>query len=204
MTSITAITLETADPAAGQRFYSDAFGLNGQVRLRATDAPTSGFRGFTVSLTTSQPANVNALVQAAVDGGATVVKPVAKSFWGYGGVVQAPDGAIWKIATSAKKDSGPPTKQFDDLVLLLGVADVAATKRLYVERGLDVAKSFGRKYVEFASGTGGVKLALYGRRALAKDAGVTPEGSGSHRIAIHSDGATFTDPDGFAFEALAN
>ena len=204
MTSITAITLETADPAAGQRFYSDAFGLNGQVRLRATDAPTSGFRGFTLSLTTSQPANVNALVEAAVDGGATVVKPVAKSFWGYGGVVQAPDGAIWKIATSAKKDSGPRTKQFDDLVLLLGVADVAATKRLYVERGLDVAKSFGRKYVEFASGTGGVKLALYGRRALAKDAGITADGSGSHRIAIHSDGAAFTDLDGFAFEALAN
>ena len=24
----------------------------------------------------------------------SVLKPVAKSFWGYGGVVQAPDGAI--------------------------------------------------------------------------------------------------------------
>lgn len=204
MTSITAVTLETADPAAGHRFYSDAFGLNGQVRLRATEAPTNGFRGFTLSLTTSQPANVNALVDAAVDGGARVIKPVAKSFWGYGGVVQAPDGAIWKIATSAKKDTGPATKQFDDLVLLLGVADVAATKRLYLERGLEVAKSFGRKYVEFATGAGGVKLALYGRRALAKDAGVPAEGSGSHRIAIHSDAGTFTDPDGFAFETLAN
>ncbi|HEX6055631.1 MAG TPA: hypothetical protein VFY98_07460, partial [Intrasporangium sp.] len=204
MTSITAITLETADPAAGQRFYSDTFGLNGQVRLRATDAPTNGFRGFTLSLTTSQPANVKALVDAAVDGGATVVKPVAKSFWGYGGVLQAPDGTIWKIATSAKKDTGPATKRFDDLVLLLGVADVAATKRLYVERGLDVAKSFGRKYVEFATGTGGVKLALYGRRALAKDAGVPADGSGSHRLGIHSDAGTFTDLDGFAFESLAD
>ena len=201
MTSITAITLETADPAAAQRFYSDAFGLNGQVRLRATDAPTNGFRGFTLSLTTSQPANVKALVDAAVDGGATVVKPVAKSFWGYGGVVRVPDGTIWKIATSAKKDTGPGSKQFDDLVLLLGVADVAATKRLYVERGLDVAKSFSRK---FATGTGGVKLALYGRRALAKDAGVPADGSGSHRIAIHSDAGTFTDLDGFAFESLAS
>ena len=79
---------------------------------------------------------------------------------------------------------------------------MAATKRFYVERGLDVAKSFGRKYVEFASGTGGVKLALYGRRALAKDAGVPADGTGSHRIAIHSDAGTFTDPDGFAFETL--
>ena len=95
MTSITAITLETADPAAGQRFYSDTFGLNGQVRLRATDAPTNGFRGFTLSLTTSQPANVKALVDAAVDGGATVVKPVAKlslneNFWNSPGRPSAP------------------------------------------------------------------------------------------------------------------
>jgi predicted lactoylglutathione lyase len=200
MTSIDAVTLEVADPTASKRFYSDAFGLDTQVRLRASDAPTSGFRGFTLSLTTSQPANVKALVGAAVDAGATVVKPVAKSFWGYGGVVQAPDGTIWKVATSAKKDSGPATKEVDDLVLLLGVADVAASKRFYVEHGLDVGKSFGRRYVEFATGTSPVKLALYGRRALAKDAGVPADGTGSHRIAVNSDAGSFTDPDGFAFE----
>ncbi|MDV3220315.1 glyoxalase [Intrasporangium sp.] len=199
MTSINAITLEVADPSASQHFYSDALGLDTQVRLRASDAPTSGFRGFTVSLTTSQPANVTALVGAAVDAGATVIKPVAKSFWGYGGVVQAPDGAILKVATAAKKDTGHPTKDFDDFVLLLGVADVAASKRFYVERGLAVSKSFGRKYVEFDTGTGGVKLALYGRRALAKDAGVPVDGTGSHRLAVNSDAGSFTDPDGFTF-----
>ena len=47
-----------------------------------------------------------------------------------------------------------------------------------------MAKSFGRKYVEFASPASHVKLALYERRALAKDAGVSPDGTGSHRIAI--------------------
>ena len=67
-------------------------------------------------------------------------------------------------------------------MLLLGVADVAASKRFYVERGLAVAKSFGRKYVEFATRVGSVTLALYGRRALAKDAGVAPDGTGSHRL----------------------
>ena len=81
----------------------------------------------------------------------------------------------------------------------MGVADVAASKRFYVDRGLPVAKSFGRKYVEFA--TAKVKLALYGRRALAKDAGVSPEGTGSHRIVIGSDAGAFTDPDGFVWEA---
>jgi hypothetical protein len=70
-------------------------------------------------------------------------------------------------------------------------------------RALAVAKSFGRKYVEFATGTGPVKLALYGRRALAKDAGVAPDGTGSHRLMISSAAGPFTDPDGFAW-ATAN
>ena len=77
--------------------------------MRAAEAPTSGFRGFTLSLKVSQPADVNMLVDTAVDAGATTIKPVAKSFWGCGGVVQAPDGTIWKIATSAKKDPHSPT-----------------------------------------------------------------------------------------------
>ena len=99
----------------------------------------------------SQPATVGGLVKAALDAGATPLKPVAKSFWGYGGVVQAPDGAIWKVATSAKKDTGPDTRQVDQIVLLLGAADVAASKRFYLDHGLAVAKRFGRKYVEFAT-----------------------------------------------------
>jgi hypothetical protein len=31
-----------------------------------------------------------------------------------GGVVQAPDGTIWTVASSAKKDSGPVTRQVDE------------------------------------------------------------------------------------------
>ena len=96
-------------------------------------------------------ADVDALVGTALDAGATTIKPVTKSLWGYGGVVRAPDGTIWKIATSAKKDTGPATRQVDDIVLLLGCADVAATKQFYVERGLTVARGFGSKYVEFAT-----------------------------------------------------
>jgi predicted lactoylglutathione lyase len=139
-------------------------------------------------------------VDAALAAGATSLKPVAKSFWGFGAVVQAPDGAIWKVATSAKKDTGPATREIDQIVLLLGVEDVAVSKRFYVEHGLAVAKSFGRKYVEFATPGSAVKFALYGRRALAKDAGVSPEGSGSHRLVIGGDAGSFTDPDGFAWE----
>ncbi|AQA21520.1 putative glyoxalase/bleomycin resistance protein/dioxygenase [Rhodococcus sp. MTM3W5.2] len=115
-------------------------------------------------------------------------------------MVQAPDGAIWKVATSKKKDTAPVTREVDDVVLLLGVEDVKASKQSYVDRGLSVAKSFGSKYVEFATPGSPVRLALYGRRAAAKDAGVSPDGTGSHRIVIGSDAGTFTDPDGFAWE----
>ncbi|MFF2329182.1 MULTISPECIES: glyoxalase [unclassified Streptomyces] len=203
MAFIETVTLDVADPTAAHRFCTTAFGLDTQIRLRASEAPTTGFRGFTLSLTVSQPADVNSLVDAALDAGATSLKPVAKSLWGYGGVVQAPDGTIWKVATSAKKDTGPATRKIDDIVLLLGVEDVTASKRFYVARGLAVGKSFGSKYVEFATGPSPVKLALYKRRALAKDAGVSPDGTGSHRLAIGGDAGPFTDPDGFAWEAVS-
>jgi uncharacterized glyoxalase superfamily protein PhnB len=201
MTSIESVTIEVPDPAAADSFYAAAFGLGNLLRLRASDEPTTGFRWFTISLTVAQPATAKGLITAALDAGATALKPAAKSFWGYGGVVQAPDGTIWKIATSAKKDTGPDTRQIDQVVLLLGAADVAASKQFYTGRGLAVAKSFGSKYVEFAAPSSPIKLALYGRRALAKDAGVSPEGTGSHRIVIGGNAGPFTDPDGFAWEA---
>lgn len=202
MTSIESVTLEVPDPTAATEFYDAAFGLGTQVRVRAANAPTTGFRGFTLSLIVSQPSTVSSLIDTAVEAGATMLKPVQMSMWGYGGVVQAPDGAIWKVATSAKKDTGPATRQVDKIVLLMAATDVAASKRFYVDHGLAVGKSFG-KYVEFAMPSSPVKLGLYGRRALAKDAGVSPDGTGSHRLAIGSDADPFTDLDGFAWEAAS-
>ena len=196
ITAIDSITLDAADPEAAQRFYADAFGLTTQVRTRRSDAASTGFRGYTMSLVTSQPANVRALFDAAVAAGATVLKPLAKSLWGFGGLVQAPDGAIWNLATSEKKDTAPASKEFEHIVLLLGVEDVSASKRFYGDRGLAIAKSFG-SYVDFATPSSPIGLGLYKRRALAKTAGVSEEGSGSHRLQVNSDAGSFTDPDGF-------
>ncbi|MFJ8185974.1 VOC family protein [Streptomyces sp. NPDC096105] len=202
MNSIDSVTLEVADPTAAARFYSDAFGLDRErVRLGESAEPTNGFRGFTLSLVTSRPGDVDALHRAALDAGATELKPAEKSLWGYGGVVQAPDGTVWQLVTSSKKDTGPVTRTIDEIVLLLGVEDVKATKRFYVERGLTVGKSFGGRYVEFAGDPGTVKLSLYKRRALAKVAGVPADGAGSHRIVLGSGAGPFTDPDGFVCEA---
>ncbi len=202
MATIASVTLGVADTDAAGSFTA-ALGVSDRVGVRFSDEPTSGFRGFTLSLVVSQPGNVDALVSAALDAGATALKPARKSFWGYGAVVQAPDGAIWKVATSAKKDTAPPRPELDRLVLLLGVSDVKTTRKYYVERGLPVGKSFGGKYVEFDTAGSPVGLALYGRRAAAKDAGVAPEGTGAHRLVIGADLGAFTDPDGFVWEVAA-
>jgi predicted lactoylglutathione lyase len=147
---------------------------------------------------------VDAFVIAALRAGASQLKPAKKQFWGgYSGVVQTPDGVIWKIATAAKRGDGPASRDIDGVSLLLGVADMKASKQFYVEHGLRVAKSYGRKYVEFEAVPGAVTLGLYKRGALAKDANVPPEGSGSHRIAIGSDAGAFQDPDGFVWERAA-
>ncbi|WP_030163610.1 glyoxalase [Spirillospora albida] len=203
MASIEFVAIEVPDAMAADRFYTAAFGLGPLVRPRASQAPATGFRGFTLSLVVSRPATVDGFVGAALDAGATALKAPAKSLWGYGGVVRTPDGTIVTIASSTKKDAGPATRQIDGIVLQLGVADVAASKRFYVERGLTVAKSYGRRYVELGAPSDPITMALYKRRALAKVAGVPAEGEGSHRLVIGSDAGPFTDPDGFVWEAAS-
>jgi predicted lactoylglutathione lyase len=191
MAAIEVVTIAVADTAEAEAFYAAAFQVGGRVRVRASQAPTTGFRGFTMSLVASQPATVNGLIDSALGAGAAVLKPAAKSLWGYGGGVQAPDGTIWTVASPSKKDA---------IVLQLGVTDVAASKQFYLDRGLTVAKSYGSRYVEFD--TGPIKLTLNRRGALAKTAGVSPDGTGSHQLLIGGEAGEFTDPDGFVWEAL--
>lgn len=195
--TIDKLVLEVADVEATTLFLK-AITADHLVGARPAVGASSGFRGFTLSLICAQPANVDAVLAAAVDAGARLLKPAAKSFWGYGGVVQAADGTVWKVAASSKKNTGPGVAEFEDLVLLLGVEDVKATKQFYVDRGFEVQKSYGGKYAELVSSP--VNLALYPRKAAAKDAGVDPVGSGSHRLAILSGKDGFTDPDGYIWE----
>lgn len=200
--TIDSLTLEVSDPNASQRFYETALGVASQVRARTADTPSAGFRGFSISLVVGQPSTVDSILETALADGAKTLKPAKRGLWGYGAVVQDADDVIWKLATSAKKDKGPSTREIDDLVLLIGATDLGATKRFYVERGLAVKRSFPGRYVEFDAPPGGIKLALYpGRAGLAKDAGVSPDGSGPHGIAVNSNAGQFRDPDGFDWEA---
>ncbi len=199
--SISSLTLDVGDPTISRSFYETAFGIGSQVGTRTARAPITGFRGFTISLVVEQPSTVDALFEGAIAGGATTLKPTQTGLWGYGAVVQDTDGVIWKLATSSKKDKGPATHKIDDIVLLIGAADLGASKRFYVDRGLSVKRSFPGRYVEFDAPVGAVKLALYpGRAGLAKDAGVSADGDGPHGIAIQSDAGEFSDPDGFIWE----
>ena len=198
---IDSLTLEVSDRAASQDFYETALGVGSQVHARTADTPAVGFRGFTISLVVGQPSTVDSLLQTALAGGAKLVKPAHRGLWGYGAVVQDTDGVIWKLATSAKKDKGPATRKIDNLVLLIGAADLGASKRFYVEHGLTVKRSFPGRYAEFDAPAGAVKLALYpGRGGVAKDAGVPPDGEGPYGIAVNSSAGQFTDPDGFSWE----
>ena len=201
MPGISSVVLTASDPAATDALLT-AWGIADRIGTRAGDVSPEGFRGYTLSLVVSQPSTVDSLVQLALDNGATEVKPVAKSFWGYGGAIAAPDGSIWTLASSSKKDKGPANLDIDDVVLLLGVDDVKATKKFYVEQGLKVGKSFGGKYVEFES-SAPIKFGLNSRKLLAKNAGVDIEGSGEHGIAIVGDIGSFTDPDGFVWESAS-
>jgi uncharacterized glyoxalase superfamily protein PhnB len=97
MASIESVTLQVPDPSAAEAFYA-AFGVGTHVGVRASEAPTAGFRGFSLSLVVSQPSTVDSLIGSALEGGATTLQPATKGFWGYGGVAQAPHGAIWKVA----------------------------------------------------------------------------------------------------------
>ncbi|WP_068269289.1 glyoxalase [Aldersonia kunmingensis] len=203
-TTIDHITLEVPDVEAAKRFYDSAFGLGDRVRFRQSTADTAGFRGFVVSLVVADSAVVDSFMEPAIEAGAKVIKPAKKSFWGYGGVVEGPDGSLWKIASSKKKPTGAPLRTTDDLVILLGADDVAASKQFYVDHGLEVAKAYGRKYVQFTQPAQGITLGLYGRKGLAKDAGVDIEGSGSHRVVIGGGDSAVTDPDGFGWEAATS
>ena len=64
-------------------------------------------------------------------------------------------------------------------VIMIGVEDLARSKRFYGEGlGCTIDQDYP-SFVSFNLGEGSSSLALYEREAAAQDAGVSPEGSGS-------------------------
>jgi catechol 2,3-dioxygenase-like lactoylglutathione lyase family enzyme len=120
---ISMITLGVSDLERSVRFYRDGLGLpqmkspptaafftlNGTWLglyghdALADDAQVSpeggGFSGFSLAHNVTSEAEVDTLLQEAVDAGATLVKPGQQVFWGgYSGYFSDPDGFLWEVA----------------------------------------------------------------------------------------------------------
>lgn len=210
--SLDAVAIGTPEVEAAQVFYKTAFSPAadadgrqvtldlhgaGQVELHGADAlatdagaesATMGFRGYVLNLIVGQPSEVETLLDAAVQGGAKVLKPAKKGlFGGFSAVYRAPDGAIWKLSAPTKKDTGPAADppRATEFVTLLGVAEPKAAKAFYESLGMTADRDYGNKFVDFSLVAGKPRLGLMPRKALAKDAGVDEDGTGFRSLVLH-------------------
>ena len=69
--------------------------------------------------------------------------------------------------------------------IMLGVEDLARSRRFYGEGLGGAADQDHRTFVSFNLGEGSSSLALYQREAAARDAGVSSEGSGFRGVSFH-------------------
>src|SRR6266498_2800339 len=69
--------------------------------------------------------------------------------------------------------------------IMLGVQDLTRSKRFYGDGLGGTLDQDHPSFVAFNLGEGSSKLAIYPREAAAKDAGVSPEGSGFPGVSFH-------------------
>jgi predicted lactoylglutathione lyase len=69
--------------------------------------------------------------------------------------------------------------------ILIGVADMARSKKFYAEGLGCPIKNDYPQFISFNLGDGSAELGLYKRDALAADAGVSPDGSGFSGVTLH-------------------
>jgi uncharacterized protein len=199
------ITLGAPEVHAASGFYAAAFSPaiadegdsanldmhgTGQLELSATgrlaadagaEPATSGFRGYVLAYTVNQPTEVKTLMDAAVHGGAEVLRPAKKALFGsFSGVFRAPDGAVWKLAAATNKDTGPAaeTPLPTETMIILGVAVPKASKAFYEALGMTVDRDYGNKYIDFHPAKAAARLCLMERGVLARDAGIAKDGDG--------------------------
>ncbi|WP_343949622.1 hypothetical protein, partial [Nonomuraea longicatena] len=160
------------------------FALAGTEALAADAgaAPaTSGFRGFVLTYNLDQPAEVKAVMEAAVRHGAELLKPAKKALFGsFSGAFHAPDGSVWKLAAGTGKDTAPAAEypRPTETTVILGVKDPKTSRTFYEALGMKTDRDYGDKYIDFHPAEGASRLCLMQREVLAKDAGVVHEGSG--------------------------
>ncbi|OQO92707.1 hypothetical protein B1813_11155 [Saccharomonospora piscinae] len=221
------VTLGVADEQSARAFYTGAFAATedhgnnldlhgiGKLELReigtlasdvGTSPATTGFRGVVLSAIVEAPSDVETLLGTATDHGATVVKPAKKQLFGeFTGAYRAPDGALWKLAATAKKNTTPPHAQPKplELAVYLGVAKPTASQAFYEALGMSADHDYGDKFVDFTRPGGGYRLGLLPRKALAKDVGVDERGDGFSAVVLAHTAASRDDLDALLKAAAA-
>ena len=158
--------------------------LAGEV---GSEASTSGFRGHVLSLIVKQPHEVIALLDAARDHGAEIIKPAKKGFFGgFTATYRAPGGALWKIAAGVRRDAGEThgVPKPTETAIYLSVASPRASKAFYEELGMSADHDYGDKFIDFTIAPGGPRLGLLTRKSLAKDVGVDAHGEGFSAVVL--------------------
>ncbi|WP_308798955.1 VOC family protein [Agromyces silvae] len=209
--ALASVSLGASDIGEAREFYASAMrpaeteegdavalDLHGTARVRLASSSalaaeagvpvtTVGFRGYVLTYILGRPAEVRTVMELAASAGAATVKPARKALFGsFSGALRAPDGSIWKLASSTNADTGRAAAgpRPSETTLILGVADPVASKRFYEALGLTTDRDYGRKYLDFHPAAGAPRLCLMERAVLAKDTGVDPEGSGFSRMVL--------------------
>ncbi|HEU0131463.1 MAG TPA: VOC family protein [Mycobacteriales bacterium] len=125
---VSLVTLGVADVEAAAAFYerlgwrrssasvpgdvaffalnSLALALYGNADLAAdaalpADGPPPAFRGFALAINVADEAETDRVLAAAVEAGATLLKPATRAEWGgYSGYFADPDGNAWEVAVN--------------------------------------------------------------------------------------------------------
>lgn len=193
------LTIEVDDVPAADAFYQ-ALAVGPRVHPAPMTTPLTGFRGYVLGLQASQPADVDALVASALEAGGQIVTEASRSMRRYGATLTAPDGTVVRVSSPARTNAGPASRELEEIVLHLGVDELARTRAFYLERGLELSKRLGRLRVETADGAVGLSFTV--REKLARDAGVEADGDRrAHGLILVGGAESFIDPDGFVWVA---
>ena len=84
------------------------FGREALAEDAGVPSEGSGFNSFSISHNVASPEEVEAVMQQALEAGATLVKQPQKVFWGgFSGYFKDPDGHLWEVAHNPFTWIGP-------------------------------------------------------------------------------------------------
>ena len=193
--SLDSFTVHCVNVTEAADFYQNAFGALverrgdvvdvdlhgiGSLRLAPGSGSDEAFPQFIVTYILPQPSSVRTAMETASHHGGQILKPAKKAlFSSFSGVLRSPDGVIWKLAAASNKDtpSAGTTPQPTEITLILGVNDPVASKHFYTDLGMRTDRDYGSKYIDFEPVEGAARLCLMQRAVLAKDVGLTDDGT---------------------------